>query len=592
VLALASVAAAAGLLRVVFSGSDRPAIFRRLGLPRTPVIGLLLTLFLLTSVVGSPVERAAATSHGVRTIRLEGAESPAPCANDHGVLNAIEDENLRKSAEADELCRWVDNILDQRAAGTLPQTETLPLVLVTASGGGVRAAAWTTRVLDCLLFAEGQQSSDSCPTSTAPATGADQVPRRDLWPYVFAGGGASGGSVGLASAAAEWIAPVLNADGTPRADWARSIAEPDHLAPVAGQMLTAELGLSLLGIVPEHDRAETLIDDWSVPFGPVTDRCPAFKGEEIEKVGFLRAAAGCSGNVPLLLFNGTIVRTGTRFDISPLDEAGEDGSLGLRDVLCRGPGVAQDIPFFDAAFMSGRFPFVTPSGRIGYERPAGCMLDVPSPVDVVDGGYHENSGTAQIAELWDRLRPVVKAVNKKHVLPEIRPIVLKIENGEVGDSSPLGCLPEVSADEPDPTPAPAKPTTSATPADKQDRSVRFGEPLRVPWTLLANNAAERDEPHAEDGLISTMCPDHIPVVTMALYEHPGRALPLGWSLTDNVLDDLQHVFALDPNRCRAEAFLAYIDGRAASSVSPRPCAPCDSTTDDTTVAKHCALEKP
>ncbi len=562
VLSLASVAAIAGVIRRFTRSTDQPAIFRALGFHRTPVIGLLVTWLLLVNVAGVPLENAAATSHSVRLLAVAPHAAPAAACPRSGALDAIVKGGGEHAAMAGELCRWIDDVIRFE-----PSRQVLPLVLVTASGGGVRAAAWTDRVLDCMLFAG---PVESCPKSSDPRADPRTLERADRWPFVFAAGGASGGSVGVATAAAAWLAPSARVESGPAVGWARTVAEPDHVAPVFGQMLAAEMGLAAVGVVPEHDRAETLIDDWASSFGQVDEgRCPAAAGIAIRDLGFLQASTACAQSTPLMLFNGTVVRSGSRFDISPLtaDDAGHDRSLGLRDVLCPG----EDIPFFDAAFLSSRFPLVTPSGRIGYERPPGCRPRHGSPVDVVDGGYHENSGTAQVAELWVELQPLIDLYNGRRAaaMPEIRPVLLQIENGEIGKP-----IPQCPPTNPPVGPGPPSVKTSPTPVVGGDRSVRFGEPLRVLWAgIFGKFVAPHDESDSKDALIDAMCARGIPVLTMGLYGHPGRALPLGWSLTGDVLDDMEHVFALEPNACRARAFVDYFKATRATPVRPVACNP-------------------
>lgn len=565
--AMAWLAALAGCFRLAFARQNQAQFFTRLGFERTPVIGLVLTWFVLTMVVGSPYELADATPHHVRLLeRTVGATTPADCDDKYGVLATLRaGGSAADSPVAEELCRWVRNVMDLREDKKIPFDRPLPLILVSASGGGVRAAAWTTRVLDCLLFATQPDRAGSCPEdrNAAPT-------RIDRWPYVFAAGGASGGSVGIATAAAQWLIPTsARKPGNPDQRWARDFAEIEHVGPVFGQMLIAELGLSALGVVPEHDRAEVLIDGWSKPFGTIDpSRCTDLGGREIEQVGFLEVAARCPDAVPLLLFNGTIVRTGGRFDISPLDDPGSDGSLGLRDVLCREPENAradpraEDVRFFDAAFLSARFPLVTPSGRIDDTWPSNCRPDIPSGADVVDGGYHENSGTAQIADVWNELRPLLAVLNRDVAdgIPVIRPAFLQIENGEVDDVDGLGCVEPITRPNQGRADSGQLIETKRTEAKAGgDFSVRFGEPLRVAWAgfqaRLRGRAASVSDP-----LIMELCAEDVPVITIALYGHPGRPLPLGWSLTGDVLDDLENVFALDPNTCRSQAFLAYVDG--------------------------------
>jgi hypothetical protein len=278
------------------------------------------------------------------------------------------------------------------------------------------------------------------------------------------------------------------------------------------------------------------------------------------------------------------VRTGGRFDISPLDASAPDGSdvsLGLRDVLCRPvdgaprDAKAQDVPLFDAAFLSARFPLVTPSGRIGNERSDHCVTDIPSGVDVVDGGYHENSGTAQVTELWNDLQPLLVVLNRNtdDDVPPIRPVLLQIENGENDEDDGIGCI-EATGDDRSGTElaATAVQTTPTRPVESGDYAVRFGEPLRIPWAGVLTKVRGRTET-GSGPLVESMCAAGVPVVTMALYGHPGRPLPLGWSLTGDLLRDLEHVFALEPNACRARAFVAFVDADVDVPLDEPSCPP-------------------
>jgi hypothetical protein len=57
-----------------------------------------------------------------------------------------------------------------------------------------------------------------------------------------------------------------------------------------------------------------------------------------------------------------------------------------------------------------------------------------------------------------------------------------------------------------------------------------------------------------------MCDAGVPVFTLPLFAHPGRSLPLGWSLTAELLADMGDVFALGPNLDRARAFSCLFEG--------------------------------
>ena len=239
----------------------------------------------------------------------------------------------------------------------------------------------------------------------------------------------SGGSVGIVSAVAQHLAPVDEPT-----DWVRALGD-DHVGPLLSKAVLGELTLSPTGLAPGHDRAEVLIDGWASTFTRVRGTaCSPLAGKRLDDVGFLQVQALCPGQVPLMLLNGTIVRTGQRFNISPLDGSAAvkeeidhswaGGSVDLRDVLCP----TEDIGLFDAAFLSARFPLATPSGHLlGGD---GCPRDVESGVDVVDGGYLENSGAGQIAELYGVLVPLLARAANVGAYRPVQPLIVEIENGE------------------------------------------------------------------------------------------------------------------------------------------------------------------
>src|SRR5258706_8204878 len=102
-----------------------------------------------------------------------------------------------------------------------------------------------------------------------------------------------------------------------------------------------------------------------------------------------------------MLFNGTNVSDGRRVDVAPFDinkHFETDGSTiayDLADYVC-----GHDVQLFTAAFMSARFPLISSSGRVADH------CGTKDAINVVDGGYGENTGTAQIAEIWDQLSPI------------------------------------------------------------------------------------------------------------------------------------------------------------------------------------------
>jgi len=602
VAALAVLVALAGSIRVSAGLLGEPLALRALGFSRTPVVSLVAAWMVLVLTVGGHLDGGGGTAHDERAVTApasflqSAAFDPPPC-NDQvlaRVLTTDPSTGASLGPVGSELCAWLMRTAHLRSG---PQV----LALVTASGGGVRAAAWTERVLDCIFPADA-------PTGTHVSTDrvCDAPPNGDgpTWSNVFALGGASGGSVGEVSTTMQRLLPLPSTTGSPidrrtnrkaAQPWIRALAAPDHVAPTFAHMVFGDTLLSPLGIGPRKDRASVLIDRWSMPFeaaldlaqargrsgGP--DRLTGGCDDLIEGVnatfdiGFLAAHRLCPERVPLLLLNGTVVRDGSRFDISPLrfraqlnkseadDPIRERRSLDLADVLCPG----QDIPIFDAAFLSGRFPLVTPSAHFPARAGTDDDACVGPQLEVVDGGYAENSGTAQIAELWPDLAPRLRNFNaaikdgRLFGYVSVRPVFLEIDNGADGPAAPCTSKPRES--------------THNVPSTKRSRSSAAGEPLRVGVTQAQVNqhdgAADESSRCALKRQLAAQ--QAIGCFTLSMFEHPGRRLPLGWSLTNDVLDDFDTQFRLPENQAMAAALRREVkrtdkDGTLAASTT-YPC---------------------
>lgn len=246
-LLLAAFAAAGALIRLLAADWAAPSAFKR---GRTPVVALLLAWVVLATVITAPLERDSASQHNARIVPLVAAPDPPNCSGDLAFLRDVWPPNPDPAFGAESVsgafCHWVTiNAVDD---GKGP----VPLILVTASGGGVRAAMWTARVLDC-LFLPATGAEDPCGDERVAA--GEESP----WRYVFAAGGTSGGSVGIVSVVAQRIAPKDD-EGS---NWVHRLGGRDHVAPVLTHFVLGELPLSIGGAALSPDRAEVLIDGWA-----------------------------------------------------------------------------------------------------------------------------------------------------------------------------------------------------------------------------------------------------------------------------------------------------------------------------------------
>jgi hypothetical protein len=275
----------------------------------------------------------------------------------------------------------------------------VPLVLVTAHGGGIRAAYWTASVLTALELEAGVDGCDSASASSR----------------VFALSGLSGGSVG----AAAFYSQPTDADS----DWFEgALGEPDYAAVALSSGLFVDLPRTLVGY-DTPDRAARLETAWEDHI------------ENFDEDYFQDLHPGPHGDgrwVPITILNGAQVETGCRVSVSAIrltaSSPAQTGdcradvqrastlTLDARMVpgsgvvvpaaavtvdalaVSSGPGCNASFRSSTAALLSARWPYISPSGGLPCADP---------PVSVVDGGYADGAGNAALLDLWRQMEPLI-----------------------------------------------------------------------------------------------------------------------------------------------------------------------------------------
>jgi hypothetical protein len=526
----------------------RPAqLFRGLRLARTPVLSLLLIWLLLAAYLPpSAHERihdARTTPRGDMTAGHPGEQ----------VTTAF------------EFWRFQNCLLAPEPLPATAQRPLVPLVLVATSGGGIRAAAWTATVLDEFI-GYAQPTGDTCATRvTTPDT-------RSTW--VFAGSGVSGGSVGLAT----WAHELYQRSRQAPAASMRERLEGDLLAPGLAWLLFQEFPWLFVRVGLETDRAALLERAWEEGW-PERETPGIFALREREQrwaqvrdatppdgpaaIAALYTALGTGelAHIPLLLLNGTSVESGCRFNGSVLDAnarapsdpsvrclapaglaAGGSGVLAatndLVDFLC----ADEDMPLSTTAFLSARFPGISPAGHVR-QCPDTVTGEYPSETYVVDGGYLENSGAATILEVWSALERLVAAHNRDpRATALIVPFLMQIDNGYNEPRSP-GALPT--------TPQFIAPLVAFLGVrDGMQALARQAAQLEFtrPWPLTS----------AEGRDAGTYCASRY--LHVSLLAHPGPQAQLGWLLSDVAFDDLAD--QLQKQEARLQAGARWFDPSA------------------------------
>lgn len=256
-----------------------------------------------------------------------------------------------------------------------------PVILVAASGGGIRAAYWTASALATLESVPGFRES------------------------LFAISGVSGGSLGAAVYGAVRRRQLESGGPADTLGEVQRILGQDFLSPVTAGLLFPDL----------------LQRFFPIPFG-WADR------QRFLELGFERAAAPALGpslnpmssaftglyaggyelRIPSLLLNTTVVDSGRRAIVSNIALEGFTDSL---DLLAEG-FTTRAIRLSAAAGASARFTYVSPAGSL-----MGGGGQGPQKLRLVDGGYFENSGAATLVDLWSLIED-----------PTLFPILILIRN--------------------------------------------------------------------------------------------------------------------------------------------------------------------
>ncbi len=278
--------------------------------------------------------------------------------NDHGV------PTVKTNVAAQSLDRafsaWVDSRADKDAFQK--RGKPYPVILVSSEGGGIYAAAHAYGTLSAI--------QNRCPTFSQ---------------HVFATVGVSGGALGNILFVGSLDPRQSKSEGCAPSQQtvAGSPVLADHLSPVLARLLLLEtLDRLTPGRLLSRDRAQMLSDSFldSAP-NRVYAQLPV--GESFDP----------ASSRPAVISVTVDVATGKRVVLSPIrpENSGTarwwpDGE----DPLQKSPPSDQ-ISLIDAAGLSARFPWITPTGRLPLYKGRSILL--------ADGGYFENSGADTVFDM-------------------------------------------------------------------------------------------------------------------------------------------------------------------------------------------------
>jgi hypothetical protein len=509
VIAIGSLAILLGTLAFLVQTRQPLPLFRALRLNVTPV----LTIIMIIALADGIIDKNSAL-HQVAGPVAAGAHARPSLSDALGAwLRSPLTTSCARPAGA------------QTAGGHPVRIE--PLIQVAASGGGIRAAWWTAKVL-------GTIAGGTCGQHD-----------------VFAVSSVSGGSVGtavLASEPAGTTDPVLAADAS-----ITTMSDPDALAAAIDGLMLRD---TIAGYTGLDLRAAQM--PWAQQF---PDRAALMQAVWQHQDPMLNAPFPLRHSwLPwALLFNSTSVSTGCRAILSnvalphPAATMAQPGGLscglgsaglaGSYDFLARFRCL-RNLATSTAALISARYAYITPSGTLdGCGSSRGTFAD-----QLVDGGYGDSTGLSTLVDLAPTEMASVRQYNERAMAsaPAGQPVTLIVPvTVYLGNSvQPARTLivpartPEIDV----PTSALSiGPATELTGTDAllQNMAAATGP---AQWMTCVSADVTCADARA---IASNAVPDPLMMVTPT--EYPGVAAPLGWLLSEASQKALDRALRRDIN---------------------------------------------
>jgi hypothetical protein len=332
-------------------------------------------------------------------------------------------------------------ILDQRLDEEIHQpAQSRPFVIVTSTGGGLHASAWTARVLEQLNYAfvmlDKENNERTAKNNNAQAQASLSRETGLFYNHILLLSTVSGSSVGVSYYLRE-ISPATNG-GTPNFKRMIVAAQCSSLEAVGWGLVYYDLPKAAFPVSPlfpsssgnddldasplGKDRTWALrkgiernvYDDYCLASADGTESKEAKKGAAghfpphwYQRLWFsaqpqtrpMQTLAGlrATKNVPAFTMNTTTVETGDRFLLANyrlpkylIGQVEGPPAESFLDVFRQSPHA--DLPIPTAAQLSATFPYVSSAARIPAKYGGGRSEHF------VDGGYYDDDGTSSAIE--------------------------------------------------------------------------------------------------------------------------------------------------------------------------------------------------
>lgn len=287
--------------------------------------------------------------------------------------------------------------------------DTIPIFIMAAEGGGIRACYWTAQVLKQL-----------------------HLLHPEIYKNTFAVTGASGGTVGL-SFFYNYIYQQANNDISvlKKKEFyypLDTITGSDFLSGVTYGFLFPDLmQRAIPWPVESFDRAKFLNQAFSSAFAEHTGRLDSNRLNILDQSVLAPYLQPSAFNYPVILYNSLFVEQGQKAIFTPYKLS----DTYYKDVLDILDSTKVIVPATEAMVSSARFPIITPPGLM--KKSDGSKLG-----HLVDGGYFENTAAQTAQQTAIMIKQVSSRLNLggKKIIPVI--ISFRFGSGKKGAVDPIG----------------------------------------------------------------------------------------------------------------------------------------------------------
>lgn len=383
------------------------------------------------------------------------------------------------------------------------------IIVVAANGGGIQAAAWTSRVLTGL----DKKCRKACDGSFDES--------------IYLISSVSGSSIGtmyfvneyedgkLAQTNEEVEEIVARTEGSSLDEIAWGVLYPDLMRTFFPNPLVWD----------EWDRGRALEEAW------LRNDTSWDKREGIQQGLSKWRQDADDRKRPAVIFNTTVVETGLRLPLATTDlPENSPGELSY-DKYFRNVDPKPDIPIVTAARLSASFPYVSPAARAAVEGETGHL---------VDGGYYDNYGISSLVEWLDEELENNSRLSEKpendSQITDVLILEIRGAPSEPGDSR---------------TDNPQCATEPETPSALTSQRGWFSQILAPPLAVLSvRNTGQRTHNDVELDLLQDKWKKDGVEIRRAVFEFDGADPPLSWHLTNEQKRKIQTEWAEELNDSR------------------------------------------